>query len=125
MGYPPISLRNPCLRRAEPWVFLSGRKEGTGLCGVSPFCQRSESGCLHTCSPGMAPRTAENTVSGAGTEWEGTEAGACPRWQVSMYILIEDHENELQKRFQKFLLKIAPNLKKQDLPGRQGEEPVN
>lgn len=24
-----------------------------------------------------------------------------------------------------FSLKIAPNFKKQDLPGRQGEEPVN
>ena len=51
----------------------------------------------------------------------------CPRWPASVYSLIMDREKELQKRFQKnfFSLKIAPNFKKQDLPGRQGEEPVN
>lgn len=45
---------------------------------------------------------------------EGLPARTCSSWTMK-----KNHKNDLEK----FLLKIALNSGKQDLPGRQGEEP--
>lgn len=113
----------PCLLRAKRGVVLKEQGRDRAVWGESPRCQRRGERCVRTQSRHDPPELQRAPFRGQGLRrgWGET----CSRAPAHVYVSIVDHGKESQKRFLKILLKMALNLKKLDLPGRHGKEPVS